>query len=111
MPIPISPSCIWPAASLRGELLAYWDRLLVWTKLGYSLGTRIPNTPALSPQEELVIQKSFFDHMWNILLSELCKAIGYNELNNIPRMPDLSHLLNEDADIEREKTYNLKKSS
>jgi len=47
--------------------------------------------------------------MWNIPLNELCKAIGYNELNNMPRMPDLSNLLNEDADIEREKNLQFKK--
>ncbi len=37
---------------------------LVWTKLSYILGENHPHQMLCEPSEELVIQKSFFDHMW-----------------------------------------------
>jgi len=81
---------------------------LVWTKICYSIGTHFPYNTAFPPDDELLIQKSFFDQMWNTTLSELCELIGYDVVNNVPRMPDLSHLLNEDAGIEREKNLRFK---
>lgn len=44
---------------------------LVWSKLSYVLGVVHPSEAALPPEEELVIQKSFFDHMWQIPLVEV----------------------------------------
>lgn len=76
---------------------------LVWTKICYSIGSHLPSNTAFSPGDELVIQKSFFDQLWGASLSELCEMVGYEVVNNVPRMPDLSNLLNEDAEAEREK--------
>lgn len=44
---------------------------LVWSKLSYVLGVVHPSETAFPPEEELVIQKSFFDHMWQISLVEM----------------------------------------
>lgn len=44
---------------------------LVWSKLSYVLGVVHPSETVFSPVEELVIQKSFFDHMWQIPLVEV----------------------------------------
>ncbi|MGL6535676.1 hypothetical protein ACSZNU_00975 [Aeromonas hydrophila] len=44
---------------------------LVWSKLSYVLGVVHPSETVFTPEEELVIQKSFFDHMWQIPLVEV----------------------------------------
>lgn len=49
---------------------------LVWSKLANVLGIQHPMACAFSPVEQLVIQKSFFDHMWNISLSKVIETIG-----------------------------------
>ncbi len=49
---------------------------LVWSKLSYVLGVVHPSETAFPPEEELVIQKSFFDHMWQI---PLVKLLSYLE--------------------------------
>lgn len=49
---------------------------LVWTKLTYVLGTMHPAGTAFDPATELAIQKAFFDHMWDISLSEIIDVIG-----------------------------------
>lgn len=81
---------------------------LVWTKICYSIGSYFPSNTPFLPVDELVIQKSFFDQMWNTTLSDICEFIGYDVVNNVPRMPDLSVLLNEDAESEREKNQSFK---
>jgi len=49
---------------------------LVWTKLSYIFGETHPQQTNFDASDELVIQKAFFDHMWNISLTEL---FGYLE--------------------------------
>jgi hypothetical protein len=44
---------------------------LVWTKLSYIFGETHPQQTPFDPSDELVIQKAFFDHMWNISLTEM----------------------------------------
>lgn len=44
---------------------------LVWSKLSYVLGVVHPSETDFPPEEELVIQKSFFDHMWQIPLVDM----------------------------------------
>lgn len=48
---------------------------LVWTKLAYVLGEIHPSNTPFSPEEELVIQKAFSDHIWNTSLVEIVKHI------------------------------------
>lgn len=49
---------------------------LVWTKLAYALGYLHPHLPQTDAALELHVQKSFFDHMWEIGLSEIANIIG-----------------------------------
>lgn len=44
---------------------------LVWSKLSNVLGAVHPSGTGFPPEEELVIQKLFFDHMWQIPLVEV----------------------------------------
>jgi len=46
-------------------------KALVWSKLSYVLGVVHPSETIFPPEEELAIQKSFFDHMWKIPLVEV----------------------------------------
>lgn len=51
---------------------------LVWIKLAYLLGETHPyQTPFETNEEELAIQKSIFDHMWNISLMEVVSYIDF----------------------------------
>lgn len=50
---------------------------LVWIKLAYVLGETHPYQTPFEANEELVIQKSFFDHMWKISLSEMVSYIDF----------------------------------
>ena len=49
---------------------------LVWSKVTNVLGVQHPVANAFPPEEQLVIQKAFFDHMWDIPLSKMLHVIG-----------------------------------
>lgn len=49
---------------------------LVWSKLGYILGVMHPVTAGIEEGEQLVIQKAFFDHMWDIPLADMVPMLG-----------------------------------
>ena len=70
---------------------------LVWTKICHTLGFRHLYATPLNSEEELVIQKAFFDQMWSSKLGEICELFGYSKINSIPKMPDLSDLMNLDV--------------
>jgi hypothetical protein len=44
---------------------------LVWTKVAYVLGVQHPVSRALPVTEQMVLQKAFFDHLWDVPLVEL----------------------------------------
>lgn len=44
---------------------------LVWTKLSSVFGEVHPSETVFEPTEELVIQKAFYDHMWEVSLVEM----------------------------------------
>jgi len=52
---------------------------LVWTKLSYVFGETHPHKTPFDPSEELVIQKSFFDHMWGITLTEMMGYLDFED--------------------------------
>ncbi|PCJ86125.1 MAG: hypothetical protein COA54_09555 [Thiotrichaceae bacterium] len=52
---------------------------LVWTKLSYIFGETHPHQTPFDASEELVIQKAFFDHMWEISLTEMIGYLGFEE--------------------------------
>jgi len=49
---------------------------LVWTKLSYVLGVVHPSKTPFSTEDELMLQKAFFDHMWDIPLTEMIDILG-----------------------------------
>lgn len=55
---------------------------LVWSKLSYVLGLVHPSKTAFDAEDELVIQKAFFDHMWKIPLVEVISYL--EDENNFP---------------------------
>ena len=48
---------------------------LVWTKLASILGEVHPTKTPFEAAEELVVQKTFYDHMWNISLAEMVHSL------------------------------------
>lgn len=49
---------------------------LVWSKLSYVLGVQHPVSAAFDPAEMRVIQKAFFDHMWECSLVEMIDLLA-----------------------------------
>jgi len=49
---------------------------LVWSKLSYVLGIQHPVSQLFPEDEQRVIQKAFFDHMWQFSLTEMVDIIG-----------------------------------
>jgi hypothetical protein len=67
---------------------------LVWSRLSHVLGTRHPVAEAFDPSEQRVIQKAFFDHIWNLPLTEMIAHIGRRTLPIGLRFEDLAKRLN-----------------
>lgn len=72
-----------------GEL--YPMQELIWTKVAYALGDTYPSLAELSPAEELAIQKSFFDRLWDHSLSDMVETMG----DNMPRSDGFAELSRE----------------
>lgn len=66
---------------------------LVWTKLSYILGYGHPN-PSVSPEIDNLLQKSFFDHMWNISMREMIDVMKENGGVIDTKFRDISEDLN-----------------
>jgi hypothetical protein len=49
---------------------------LVWSKLSYVLGVTHPTHTSFDENAELFIQKAFFDHMWEMSLTQMFQTIG-----------------------------------
>lgn len=62
--------------SCNNERNLYAMQELVWTKLSYALGYVHPSLPNLDKATEFALQKSFFDKMWGISLSEMVETMG-----------------------------------
>ncbi len=78
----------------QGELHALDD--LVWSKLSYVLGVQHPTNTIFDEDEVRVIQKAFFDHMWECSLSKMVDLIG----SDVPPSLDydaVAQKLNEDS--------------
>lgn len=69
--------------------------VFVWSKVSYVFGVFHPKSISSSPEEELVIQKAFFDQMWSISLMEMLETIGIENILTMPRYNDISNKLNE----------------
>lgn len=71
----------------------YALEVLVWSKLSNVLGVQHPVASAFPVEEQLVIQKAFFDHMWGISLSQMIKTLDRAPPLE-PLYPDLAARLN-----------------
>lgn len=58
---------------------------LVWNKVTSALGTAQVKAPWFDDKENLVTQKAFFDHLWDITYSEMIETIGIEKTP--PQMP------------------------
>lgn len=68
---------------------------LVWTKVPYVLGVQHPVATAFPEDEQLAIQKAFFDHLWEVSLSTVVETIG-NAWPSASPFADLAAQLNQD---------------
>lgn len=80
--------------NIFGEGSCHSQEVFVWTKLAYILGFMAPYDTPFSPEEELVIQKSFFDQMWSISLTDMIETMGLETVREMPSIPDISDDLN-----------------
>ena len=58
--------------------------LLVWSRLSYVLGTMHPVQPEFDDQTQLVMQKAFFDHLWDVSLSQMIQTLGEDPFPDDP---------------------------
>jgi predicted nucleic acid-binding protein len=69
------------------------QEVFVWSKVSFTYGLTHPHLKQLPPEEELVIQKSFFDQMWSITFSEMVDVLGHENILSWPRHRDISEKL------------------
>lgn len=61
--------------SLRQPESVYPLHWLVWSKLSYVLGVLHPENTGLDTDTERVVQKAFFDHMWDTSLTRMTEFL------------------------------------
>lgn len=66
---------------------------MVWSKLSYVLGIVHPANTGFDANTELAVQKAFFDHMWDIPLSQMVEVLG-DGMPLGPEYRDLADTLN-----------------
>ena len=66
---------------------------LVWSKLSYIMGVTHPVTPGLSGDQQSLVQKAFFDHMWDISLTTMVPLLGAGFVQKQP-LADTANMLN-----------------
>jgi len=83
-------------STTHGKEAIYQPDEFIWSKVAFVYGTQHPHQPQFSPEEQLVMQKAFFDQMWSISLSEMIDVIGTNQIAAMPKYRDISIQLNRD---------------
>ncbi len=78
----------------KGMDSLYPSNVFVWSKVGYILGVTHPTKTPFSSEDELVIQKVFFDHMWKMPLNEIFKTMGMKRILEMPKFMDVTQKLN-----------------
>ncbi len=58
---------------------------LVWNRVVYTLGIASPSVTWLDAAENQVMQKAFFDHLWDIPLTEVMEIAGLDK--DFPHLP------------------------
>ena len=68
--------------------------VLIWSKLSYVLGVQHPVVDAFSTEDQAIIQKAFFDHMWNVSLQQILETLG-ESAPVFNASPDIAEHLNQ----------------
>ena len=69
-------------------------RMMVWTKVSNVLGAFIPSNTVFDVQTELVVQKAFFDHLWNYSLFDMLAKFESGVNHPVPNFESLAENLN-----------------
>ena len=64
----------------------------VWSKVSYIYGLMHPSNEMWG-EDEVLIQKAFFDQMWSLSLADVTKTIGIKNIRKWPRHNDISEKL------------------
>lgn len=83
-------------SSTKGTNSVHHPDIFVWSKVSLIYGAMHPTSTPFSPEEELVMQKAFFDQMWSLSLTDMIKVIGMENIIAMPKYNDISEKLNED---------------
>jgi len=75
---------------------------LVWSKLSYVLNVVHPTNTPFSTEDELLIQKVFFDHMWDISLGEVVDRLDERPVPPINLDPVAKRLNEENLALSNE---------
>lgn len=67
---------------------------LVWSKLSYVLGVVHPSLKNVKVDEELAMQKAFFDHMWQLSLVEILEYLEDQNTVNVDPFQSTADSLN-----------------
>ncbi len=78
----------------KGIDSVYDPDIFVWSKVSYIYGATHPTETAFSPEDELAIQKAFFDQMWSMSLFDMIEVMGFENILKMPRHRDISEELN-----------------
>lgn len=81
-------------SSTKGKNSVCHPDIFVWLKVSCIYGASHPTSTPFSPEEELVIQKAFFDQMWSLSLTDMIKVIGMENILSMPKYNDISEKLN-----------------
>lgn len=65
-----------------------------WTKLSFVLGVMHPTNTGFDQATELMLQKSYFDHMWDQSLAEMIAVLGVTSPPPSPSFDSLADRLN-----------------
>jgi hypothetical protein len=84
----------WVGKHFNGEENCHELGVFVWIKLAYVLGFTNPANTSFPREEELIISKSFLDHMWELSLTDIVGILGTTVIRGMPIMPDISNTLN-----------------
>ena len=85
----------------QAEINVYPLETLVWSKLSYVFGVQHPVTEAYEPAQMRLIQKAFFDHMWECSLLEIVNRLADSSLPLLG-YDSLAKRLNEQETIEKQ---------
>lgn len=79
-------------SALHGEDSLLKPDEMIWGRVGYIYGLIHPHNPIFG-QEDLILQKAFFDQIWSLTLRDVTNTLGIENIRNSPRNKDLSEKL------------------